>query len=93
MTLAALPRLYRAHYGDMTGSTSERDRYSHVVALIRRFREYRGHSAGTPRREFLDVDELADACILLMKRNLESILIQSDVLGSFCRGSARRGFF
>jgi len=34
-----------------------------------------------------------DACILLMKRNLESILIQSDVLGSFCRGSARRGFF
>jgi len=54
MTLAALPRLYRAHYGDMTGSTSERDRYSHVVALIRRFREYRGlqrrhAAAGIPR--------------------------------------------
>jgi GDP-L-fucose synthase len=50
--------------------------YSHVVAaLIRRFHEARvsGISnvmvwgTGTPRREFLYVDDLADACIHLMK--------------------------
>jgi GDP-L-fucose synthase len=50
--------------------------YSHVVAaLIRRFHEARieGHSevtvwgTGTPRREFLYVDDLADACVHLMK--------------------------
>src|SRR5579863_5518978 len=50
--------------------------YSHVVAaLIRRFHEAKvaGHSnvvvwgTGTPRREFLYVDDLADACIHLMK--------------------------
>ena len=50
--------------------------YSHVVAaLIRRFHEARlsGVSdvvvwgTGTPRREFLYVDDMADACVLLMK--------------------------
>ena len=50
--------------------------YSHVVAaLIRRFHEAKvsGDSnvvvwgTGTPRREFLYVDDLADACIHLMK--------------------------
>ena len=51
--------------------------YSHVVAaLIRRFHEAKLSGAsdvmvwgtGTPRREFLYVDDLADACIFLMKR-------------------------
>jgi GDP-L-fucose synthase len=51
--------------------------YSHVVAaLIRRFHEAKLAGApnvvvwgtGTPRREFLYVDDLADACIHLMKR-------------------------
>jgi GDP-L-fucose synthase len=50
--------------------------YSHVVAaLIRRFHEAKLSRAtsvavwgtGTPRREFLYVDDLADACIHLMK--------------------------
>ncbi|KJC56251.1 GDP-L-fucose synthase [Bradyrhizobium sp. LTSPM299] len=50
--------------------------YSHVVAaLIRRFHEAKLADAadvvvwgtGTPRREFLYVDDLADACIHLMK--------------------------
>jgi GDP-L-fucose synthase len=50
--------------------------YSHVVAaLIRRFHEAKVSRAsnvvvwgtGTPRREFLYVDDLADACIHLMK--------------------------
>ena len=50
--------------------------YSHVVAaLIRRFHEARISGAsdvvvwgtGTPRREFLYVDDLADACVHLMK--------------------------
>jgi GDP-L-fucose synthase len=50
--------------------------YSHVVAaLIRRFHEAKvsGSSdvavwgTGTPRREFMYVDDLADACIYLMK--------------------------
>ena len=50
--------------------------HSHVVAaLIRRFHEAKrsGHAdvvvwgTGTPRREFLYVDDLADACIHLMK--------------------------
>lgn len=50
--------------------------YSHVVAaLIRRFHEAKTSGAknvvvwgtGTPRREFLFVDDLADACIHLMK--------------------------
>jgi len=50
--------------------------YSHVVAaLIRRFHEAKVANApsvvvwgtGTPRREFLYVDDLADACIYLMR--------------------------
>jgi GDP-L-fucose synthase len=50
--------------------------YSHVVAaLIRRFHEAKLSGAsdvmvwgtGAPRREFLYVDDLADACIFLMK--------------------------
>ncbi len=50
--------------------------YSHVVAaLIRRFHEAKIAGAsdvvvwgtGTPRREFLYVDDLADACVHLMK--------------------------
>jgi GDP-L-fucose synthase len=50
--------------------------YSHVVAaLIRRFHEAARSGApdvavwgtGTPRREFLYVDDLADACVHLMK--------------------------
>jgi GDP-L-fucose synthase len=50
--------------------------YSHVVAaLIRRFHEAKASGAnnvvvwgtGTPRREFLYVDDLADACVHLMK--------------------------
>src|SRR3954462_13186324 len=50
--------------------------YSHVVAaLIRRFHEAKQSDVrnvvvwgtGTPRREFLYVDDLADACIHLMK--------------------------
>src|SRR5579872_4770612 len=54
--------------------------YSHVVAaLIRRFHEAKvaGSSnvlvwgTGTPRREFLYVDDLADACIHLMKTRSE----------------------
>ncbi|MCL8485118.1 GDP-L-fucose synthase [Bradyrhizobium denitrificans] len=50
--------------------------YSHVVAaLIRRFHEAKRSDAaevvvwgtGTPRREFLYVDDMADACLHLMK--------------------------
>ena len=50
--------------------------YSHVVAaLIRRFHEAKESNApsvmvwgtGTPRREFLYVDDMADACVHLMK--------------------------
>ena len=50
--------------------------YSHVVAaLIRRFHEAKESGApsvvvwgtGTPRREFLYVDDMADACVHLMK--------------------------
>src|SRR4029453_465462 len=58
--------------------------YSHVVAaLIRRFHEAKLSGArnvvvwgtGTPRREFLYVDDLADACIHLMKNYSERELI------------------
>src|SRR5215813_10923560 len=58
--------------------------YRHVVAaLIRRFHEAKLSGArnvvvwgtGTPRREFLYVDDLADACIHLMKNYSESGLI------------------
>ncbi len=58
--------------------------YSHVVAaLIRRFHEAKISGAsnvvvwgtGTPRREFLYVDDLADACIHLMKMHSSDELI------------------
>ena len=58
--------------------------YSHVVAaLIRRFHEAKMSGAkevvvwgtGTPRREFLYVDDLADACIHLMKTYSDSELV------------------
>jgi GDP-L-fucose synthase len=58
--------------------------YSHVVAaLIRRFHEAKVSGAknvvvwgtGTPRREFLYVDDLADACIHLMKVYSDSGLV------------------
>jgi GDP-L-fucose synthase len=58
--------------------------YSHVVAaLIRRFHEAKSSGAGsvtvwgtgTPRREFLYVDDLADACIYLMRNYSQSELI------------------
>ena len=50
---------------------------SHVLpALIRKFHEAKLQDApqvvvwgtGTPRREFLHVDDLADACLFLMER-------------------------
>ncbi|MEZ4254469.1 MAG: GDP-L-fucose synthase [Polyangiales bacterium] len=52
-------------------------RSSHVLpALLRKFHEAKTSSApsvtvwgsGTPRREFLHVDDLADACVFLMER-------------------------
>lgn len=58
--------------------------YSHVVAaLIRRFHEAKISGAGsvvvwgsgTPRREFLYVDDMADACIHLMKTYSDEALI------------------
>jgi GDP-L-fucose synthase len=58
--------------------------YSHVVAaLIRRFHEAKVAGVrnvvvwgtGTPRREFLYVDDLADACIHLMKNYSQAELI------------------
>src|ERR1700712_652466 len=58
--------------------------YSHVVAaLIRRFHEARVSGVAnvvvwgtrTPRREFLYVDDLADACIRLMKTYSSSELV------------------
>ena len=58
--------------------------YSHVVAaLIRRFHEAKLSGAsdvvvwgtGMPRREFLYVDDLADACIHLMKIYSETELV------------------
>lgn len=58
--------------------------YSHVVAaLIRRFHEGKIAGAtsvsvwgtGTPRREFLYVDDMADACVYLMKTYSSSELI------------------
>ncbi|MCK1362213.1 GDP-L-fucose synthase [Bradyrhizobium sp. 199] len=58
--------------------------YSHVVAaLIRRFHEAKVLSApsvavwgtGAPRREFLYVDDMADACVHLMKTYSSSDLI------------------
>ena len=58
--------------------------YSHVVAaLIRRFHEAKVSGVsdvvvwgtGTPRREFLYVDDMADACIHLMKNYSEEELV------------------
>jgi GDP-L-fucose synthase len=58
--------------------------YSHVVAaLIRRFHEAKQSGAsnvtvwgtGTPRREFLYVDDMADACVHLMKTYSEMELV------------------
>ena len=58
--------------------------YSHVVAaLIRRFHEAKLSGAanvvvwgtGTPRREFLYVDDMADACIYLMKNYSDHQLV------------------
>ena len=54
-----------------------------VAALIRRFHEAKVSGAsevvvwgtGTPRREFLFVDDLADACIFLMKTYSSSEII------------------
>jgi GDP-L-fucose synthase len=58
--------------------------YSHVVAaLIRRFHEAKMSGAsnvevwgtGTPRREFLYVDDMADACVHLMKSYSDEELV------------------
>ncbi len=58
--------------------------YSHVVAaLIRRFHEAKAlgqpdvavWGTGTPRREFLYVDDMADACVHLMKTYSEMDLV------------------
>src|SRR5579871_809138 len=60
--------------------------YSHVVAaLIRRFHEAKLSGAstvmvwgtGTPRREFLYVDDMADACVHLMKVHSGSDMVNS----------------
>ncbi len=62
--------------------------YSHVVAaLIRRFHEAKISGApsvevwgtGTPRREFLYVDDMADACVHLMKTYSSAELINIGV--------------
>jgi GDP-L-fucose synthase len=58
--------------------------YSHVVAaLIRRFHEAKVSDApnvvvwgtGTPRREFLYVDDLADACVHLLKHYDDALFL------------------
>jgi GDP-L-fucose synthase len=58
--------------------------HSHVVAaLIRRFHEAKEACAppvvvwgtGTPRREFLYVDDLADACVMLMRTHSDEALV------------------
>ena len=73
--------------------------YSHVVAaLIRRFHEAKVSGTrdvavwgtGTPRREFLYVDDLADACIHLMKTYSEEELVnigtgEDITIGEFAR--------
>ena len=76
--------------------------YSHVVAaLIRRFHEAKRSDAaevvvwgtGTPRREFLYVDDMADACLHLMKTfsapELVNIGTGEDItIADFARGAA-----
>lgn len=60
----------------------------HVLpALIRRFHEARESGApsvtlwgtGTPRREFMHVDDMADACVFLMESGVESGLFNIGV--------------
>lgn len=77
--------------------------YSHVVAaLIRRFHEARETGArevvvwgtGTPRREFLYVDDMADASVHLIKNYSDSSLINvgtgEDIsIGDFARVVAK----
>ena len=77
--------------------------YSHVVAaLIRRFHEAKLAGAanvtvwgtGTPRREFLYVDDMADACVHLMKIYSQSELInigtgEDITIAEFARVVAR----
>jgi GDP-L-fucose synthase len=77
--------------------------YSHVVAaLIRRFHEAKLSGAsnvvvwgtGTPRREFLYVDDMADACVHLMKtysdHELVNIGVGDDItIAEFARVVAR----
>jgi GDP-L-fucose synthase len=76
--------------------------YSHVVAaLIRRFHEAKVSGAadvavwgtGTPRREFLYVDDMADACIHLMKTYSSDELVnigsgQDITIAEFARAVA-----
>lgn len=76
---------------------------SHVVAaLIRRFHEAKLARAdavtvwgtGTPRREFLYVDDLADACIFLLSRDIPHDLINIGIgedisIADFARVVAR----
>lgn len=73
--------------------------YSHVVAaLIRRFHEAKVANApsvtvwgtGTPRREFLFVDDMADACVHLMRNYSGADLInigtgEDITIGEFAR--------
>lgn len=63
-------------------------RTSHVLpALIRKFHEARSKGTpevvvwgtGTPRREFLHVDDLADACVFLMKNYRDDGIINVGV--------------
>lgn len=77
--------------------------YSHVVAaLIRRFHEAKAAGApsvmvwgtGTPRREFLFVDDMADACVHLMRHfsgaDLINIGTGEDItIGQFARVVAK----
>jgi GDP-L-fucose synthase len=77
--------------------------YSHVVAaLIRRFHEAKVAGApnvvvwgtGTPRREFLYVDDVADACVHLMKVYSDAELInigtgEDITINEFARVVAR----
>jgi GDP-L-fucose synthase len=73
--------------------------YSHVVAaLIRRFHEAKLSGAadvvvwgtGTPRREFLHVDDMADACVHLMKTYSSADMVnigtgEDIAIGEFAR--------